>query len=353
MRQIIALMFMLFCLCTHAAAQESPVSGAVDDSLTIAQLTARVEQIEKHNQRWDKVVSQLPRISGFLQLGYKYADESSSFFVKRARVSFAGDLAPKLDYRLQIEFASPKIVDVFMRYRPFDALNVQLGEYKLPFTIENTEYNPLNCEFVQDVLAMTYLVGLNDLSGIQSSGRDLGAMIYGGFARHNGRDVLSYNLGVFNGEGINTWDKNKSKDVVARLMVRPVDGLVLSGSYYWGEYSKEHLARTRFSAGGCYDRGRVVVRGEYIGGTTDALKSGGWYALCGIRATKSLLAAVRYDTFRRDRFDSDTRQTNYTAALTWQPIKYLRCQLDYTYENFAAPQATNHHVVSLLFTGIF
>ncbi|MEG0499381.1 MAG: porin, partial [Alistipes sp.] len=268
-----------------------------------------------------------PKISGYLQLGYKYTDDLSSFFVKRARVSFAGALASKLDYRLQIEFASPKIVDAFVRYRPFDALGVQLGEYKLPFTIENTEYNPLNCEFIQDALAMTYLVGLDDLCGVKSAGRDLGVMISGDFLPHGDHPILSYNLGVFNGEGINTWDANKSKDVVGRLMVRPVAGLVLSGSYYWGEYGKEYIKRTRFSAGACYDRGRVVVRSEYVGGTTKSLESGGWYAMGGIRATKSLLAAVRYDTFRHDRFDSQTRQTNYTAALTWQPIKYLRCQL--------------------------
>ena len=54
-------------------------------------------------------------------------------FIKRVRLNLAGAIAPKLDYRVQIEFASPKIVDAYLCYKPFDELNVQLGEYKLPF----------------------------------------------------------------------------------------------------------------------------------------------------------------------------------------------------------------------------
>ena len=83
---------------------------------------------------------------GYLQTGYEWSDNSSSFFIKRVRLSLSGNIAPKLDYRVQIEFASPKIVDAYLCYRPFDELNLQLGEYKLPFSIENTEYVPLRYE---------------------------------------------------------------------------------------------------------------------------------------------------------------------------------------------------------------
>ena len=49
---------------------------------------------------------------------------------------------------MQIEFCGPKIVDAYIRYRPFEQLNFQLGEYKLPFSIENTDYVPLKYEFI-------------------------------------------------------------------------------------------------------------------------------------------------------------------------------------------------------------
>ena len=42
-----------------------------------------------------------------------------------------------------------------------------------------------------------------------------------------------------------------------------------------------------------------------------------------------------------------------TAALTWQPVKYLRCQLNYTYEDYAARDVSGRNVVALMLSGIF
>ena len=47
------------------------------------------------------------------------------------------------------------------------------------------------------------------------------------------------------------------------------------------------------------------------------------------------------------------RQTNYTAGILWQPVKYLRCQLDYTYEDYASHGVSNRNVVAVMFSGIF
>ena len=195
---------------------------------------------------------------------------------------------------------------------------------------------PLRYEFIEYPLSLCKLMGFNDLCGLSATGRDMGAQLFGGFFRRDGYSILNYNIGVFNGEGLNVRDKNKSKDVVARLTLKPAAGLQLAGSYYWGEYGADYLKRVRYGAGACYDRGPVVVRGEYICGTTGDLDSEGWYAVAGWRVTKTLLPAVRYDTFLENTARSSSRQTNYTAALTWQPVKYLRCQLNYTYEDYAA-----------------
>ena len=186
-----------------------------------------------------------------------------------------------------------------------------------------------------------------------ATGRDLGLMAYGGFFAREGYDILSYNVGVFNGEGINTLDANKSKDLVARLTVRPVAGLQIAGSYYWGEYGKEYLRRIRYGAGIGYDRGIGVARSEYIYGRTGDLRSDGWYVMGGLRAARRWLFAVRCEAFTENRDDSDTRQMNYTAGITWQPVKHLRCQLNYTYEHYAAPAAADRNVVAVMLSGIF
>lgn len=246
-----------------------------DTTVTVGELSAEVAALKAKTSAWDKVLAALPTISGYLQTGYEWSDNSSSFFIKRVRLSLSGNIAPKLDYRVQIEFASPKIVDAYLCYRPFDELNLQLGEYKLPFSIENTEYVPLRYEFIEYPLSLCKLMGFNDLCGLSATGRDMGAQLFGGFFRRDGYSILNYNIGVFNGEGLNVRDKNKSKDVVARLTLKPAAGLQLAGSYYWGEYGADYLKRVRYGAGACYDRGPVVVRGEYICGTTGDLDSEG------------------------------------------------------------------------------
>ena len=117
---------------TRGAAQQRDSLAA-----TVERLSAEIETL-KGRSAADRILSRLPRISGYLQLGYEWSDDASTFFVKRARVNFQGDISPKIDYRLQLEFASPKIVDIYLRYKPLEALNVQVGQFKVPFSIENT-----------------------------------------------------------------------------------------------------------------------------------------------------------------------------------------------------------------------
>ena len=347
-----------------AQAQEATQSRSTEVEPSIAALSAEIESLKAKTSAWDKILAHLPKISGYVQTGYEWSDNSSTFFIKRVRFNLAGELAKKLDYRVQIEFVSPKIVDAYIRYRPFEQLNFQLGEYKLPFSIENTDYVPLKYELIEYPLSLRKLMGFNDLCGLQATGRDMGAMVYGGFFQRKGYNILSYDLGVFNGEGLNAKDKNSSKDIVARLTLRPVRGLQIAGSYYWGEYGADYLKRIRYGAGVCYDEGPIVLRGEYICGTTGIpsnlegidsyeLDSGGWYAVGGWRMTRTLMSVVRYDTFLENTSESTSRQTNYTAGLLWQPVKYLRCQVNYTYEDFASRAASNRNVVCLMLSGIF
>ena len=213
------------------AGEPAPASAAGEP--TVAELSAQLEALKARTSTWDKIAARLPRISGYVQTGYEWSETSSTFFIKRVRLNLAGDIAEKLDYRVQIEFCGPKIVDAYIRYRPFEQLNFQLGEYKLPFSIENTDYVPLKYEFIEYPLSLRRLMGFNDVCGLSATGRDMGAMLYGGFFNRKGYSVLGYNFGVFNGEGLNVKDKNKSKDLVARLTLRPVRGLQIAGSYYW------------------------------------------------------------------------------------------------------------------------
>lgn len=364
-------------LSAAAPASSGSAAGTAAVTPSLESLAAEVAALKAQAAARDARLDRLPRLSGYVQAGYEWSDESSSFFIKRVRLDLRGALARTLDYRVQLEFASsPKIVDAYLHYKPFRQLNFKLGEYKIPFTIENTDYVPLKFELIEYPLALQRLMGFAEPIGgryvggamqggetLKDTGRDMGLTLHGSFFPCGERALLSYDVGVFNGAGINLRDNNRSKDVVARLTLRPVRGLTLSGSWYGGEYGADCLERQRVSAGVCYDRGRGVVRGEWIGGRTGyaateeyaagTFDSSGWYVLGGVRLTPTLIPVVRYDTLLPDTASADSRQTNWTAGILWCPVKPLRCQLNYTYEHYAAPGMTDRNVVAVMLTGIF
>lgn len=358
-------------------ASSGSAAGTAAETPSLESLAAEVAALKAQAAARDARLDRLPRLSGYVQAGYEWSDESSSFFIKRVRLDLRGALARTLDYRVQLEFASsPKIVDAYLHYKPFRQLNFKLGEYKIPFTIENTDYVPLKFELIEYPLALQRLMGFAEPIGgryvggamqggetLKDTGRDMGLTLHGSFFPCGERALLSYDVGVLNGAGINLRDNNRSKDVVARLTLRPVRGLTLSGSWYGGEYGADCLERQRVSAGVCYDRGRGVVRGEWIGGRTGyaateeyaagTFDSSGWYVLGGVRLTPTLMPVVRYDTLLPDTASADSRQTNWTAGILWCPVKPLRCQLNYTYEHYAAPGMADRNVVAVMLTGIF
>ena len=145
-------------------------------------------------------------LSGYLQGGFQTIDgePSSTFYLKRARVSLTGNVPQdNIDYRLQVDMAgSPKICDLYFRYKPSAALNVQLGQFKIPFAIENDIYGPTTVELI-DYSYITTLLARNNgrYDGVAATGRDVGFQVYGGFGEQRGYKTLSYNLGVFNGAG--------------------------------------------------------------------------------------------------------------------------------------------------------
>ncbi len=329
---------------------------------TLEQLSAEVATLKAQTSTWDKILSHLPKISGYIQLRYQWADGSSdlsTFDIKRARLDFKGNIFAKMDYRLQVDFAgSPKIADAYLDYKPFNEFKVKLGQFKIPFSIE-TDFSPNKLEFADYALPLRKLMAYSDVAGYKASGRDQGINFHGGFLRQDdGRDIIGYDVAVLNGQGINNSDQNKSKDIAARLMVRPAACLTLSGSYYRGEYGADdakYLLRERYSAGVSFDSGRWVARGEWFGGKTGIAEGGtfdsdGWYAVLGFRATKTLMPALHCESFTENT-DMDSRQTNYGVGLAWQPVKYLRCQLNYNWEDYNYKKDGNAVVVMI--TGMF
>lgn len=301
-------------------------------------------------------------ISGWMNIQYDYEsqlqndgvtlDQINTFNVRRARLDFKGNISKNVEFRVQADVAgSPKLVDGFVKIKLQKYFNIQVGQFKIPFTFENPQ-SPLTLEGVEYAQVISKLSGYSDMSGVKtySGGRDVGVMIYGNFFsfEHDGKEIpiLTYKLGVFNGNGMNNKDANLAKDIAASIEVCPgVKGLMLATSYYGGNYylnsDERNANRDRFTVGGKYENGRLTVRSEYIVGKTEmanndgiyTLNSDGFYVAGGywfnVKSQK-IRPVARYDFLRQDIENPEMNSPYYMVGIDWWPYNNLRLLVNYT-----------------------
>ena len=354
------------------SAQEQTNQQAQIDSLNL-----RIAKLEKRSQVWDKLKPAF-KVSGYIQAGYDYlwnedGTTTSTFHLRRARISLQGDIykgakGAKASYRLQIDLCKElPIMDLWVKYQPINQFGVQFGQFKVPVSIENTYYNATQLEFINYANTVQRLVRMSssDLQGINSSGRDIGAMLYGGFIKKDGYSIINYEVGVFNGSGINTKDKNKSKDIAARLTIQPLQKLKIAAYYMGGEtdassliekyptmvvdnsgVNTKYLDYNRYGGGFDFNNKHIFARSEYIGGQTGAMRSEGVYAQVGYKFLNKCSVGVRFDYFDENKAD-DGNQMNYSVAASYHPWKHLRLQAEYTRQTY------NHIVGSKNSNGLY
>ena len=275
-----------------------------------------------------------PKISGLVNARYAWSDKEDAthgFDIRRVRLAADGVLSDKVDYKFQAEYeTSVKVIDAYLRWKIAPEVNVQIGEYKVQYSQE-TLYGPATWITIENPTAVARLNGYNDLSGLKANGRDVGVTLYGDLLNK----VVSYRIGVFNGNGINTKDDNDKKDFAGLLWVRPLKELAFSIGHYQGVYgakdSGTHV-RIRNSAGVEYKDDKLTVRGEYLNGNTAGQKSDGAYATVAYWVSKAVQPLLSIDYFKADR-DGDEKQWNYQVGVNVIPVKKLRIQAAYTYTN--------------------
>lgn len=328
----------------------------------------------------EEKIDRIPKISGYVQ-GLYQADldenghlDDNTFRIRRVRLSVNGNLTKNLSYSIQGDFSrSPMLVDAYVKYNPCKEFAIQAGQFKLPFTLENP-INPLNLEIFDYSESVQKLVGYSDVCGVGTLGRDIGIMVSGNLFQPEGKDfsLVTYYVGIFNGNGANILDNNNRKDIVGRIEIHPMlKSLTLSGSYYHGYYFKDTInngLRDRWSAGLQYNDGDLVIRGEYIQGTTgynvytwgnhdgysmtvseDFFNSRGFYAVAGYNFrfgkdhSQTLMPVLRYEQFTHDGYSTDY----YTAGINYWPVKSLNFKLDYS---LIRPQTgiNSHRIVGIL-----
>lgn len=270
------------------------------------------------------------KLSGYIQGREVYQqDIGITGTINRARLTAAGGVAGNVTWRIQGEFrtgsvgtgkASVSLQDAYVRWT-HNALGVQLGQFKTPFTREFTtslpEVETADRSTVVDSLAPK---------------RDIGVMADYAVG---GRGMVS--VGVFNGDGQNvTANRDSSALGVARVAVRPVPFLVLGTNA--ARYFEDS---TRYGVDASVEAPWIVLRGEYVGQHHDQLSGDdtGWYALAAAPVRPWLQPVLKYEWFNRPGVAFGAQKNRaWTAGVNLSPWgRATRLTLEYVSRKLGEP----------------
>jgi phosphate-selective porin OprO/OprP len=171
---------------------------------------------------------------GYLNVNYTVYDgdgaPANGFALKRARLGFQGFFGKPIEYMLSADVVANGVAvrDAYVQVRPFNELQLRIGQFKEPFSQEVATVDT-NVEFFdRSLLSALYPSALGSF-------RSPGAMLFGSV----GKGTFDYWVGVFNGRGIQAPSSTNWPEVVGRLRISPfrwtkspvVSHLAIGGSY--------------------------------------------------------------------------------------------------------------------------
>ena len=350
------------------------------------------------------------KLSGYGMTQYQYSGqkdaESNSFNIRMARIALEGRIAGDFYWKTQIQFngntstlgSSPRMVDLFAEWQKYEYFKVKIGQFKNPFTFENPMH-PIDQGFMGYSQNVSKLAGFSDRAGEHASnGRDIGLQLQGDFLKNaNGRNLLHYQIGVFNGQGTNTKDVDQQKNVIGGVWVMPVSGMRIGAFGWTGSYARKgerteivrvpsganfyedrkithpdyrKLAQNRYAFSFEYKANDWTVRSEYIHSTGMAFnksvtnhgdeaskdcslnqkignKAQGVYGLViAPIVSKKLYAKARYDMYEANG-KTDMMRTQYEVGLNYHINKNFTILSEYAFVNDRASADHNYSMADV------
>lgn len=349
------------------------------------------------------------KFSGYVMSQYQYtgqdSKESNSFNIRMVRMALEGRLMKDFYWKVQLQVngntsdlgSSPRMVDAFAEWQKYEAFKIKAGQFKRPFTFENPMH-PITQGFMGYSQNVSKLAGFSDRTGEHASnGRDIGVQIQGDLIKNAaGRNLLHYQVGVFNGQGTNHKDVDQRKDVIGGIWVSPVKGLRIGAFGWTGSAARKgkwdvtdanhnvvknedgsvktqsgvrSLSKNRYAFSAEYAANDWTVRSEYIHslgyGFTKTLTSGketdcnvnyaagdqadGFYALMIAPViSKKLYAKARYDLYR-PRAEWGTSRTQYEIGANYWIGKYIMIGAEYARINDRSLAKSDYNMIDVEF----
>ena len=305
---------------------------------------------------WTKDFVSRITLNGYAQGGWAFQDQNgtktNSYNLKRTLLWAKARITDRWSFLFMHDFSSV-VQEFYTDYRltKNNTMSVRLGQFKHSYTMENP-LSPTMLELI-DVYsqAVLYLAGEgpDPLNGV-NYGRDMGLMVYGDLLNSK----LHYELALMSGQGINRKDQNNQKDLIAKLEVRPMDGVRVVASGYLGTGNAvgtaawnptigvgDNYKRNRYSVGAEYksapytgsqykEARPLSIRAEWLGGQDGDVGSRGGYVTAAVPVVDALDIVASGETYDRNPKVDGWDQTNLTLGLQYWFYKKCRLQLQYT-----------------------
>ena len=363
------------------------VSTAYAETISeVTDVETATAEVEEMQATTEKATVELPawvqniKFSGYGMLQYQGQDpegnHSNTFNLRLARFILDGKIGD-FDWRAQIQGTNAtgpgqptvQLVDLYAEWRKYPEFKIRAGQFKRCFTFENPTH-PITQGWRGYADVINKLSAFGDRTGEKSSGgRDIGIQFAGDlFPNANGRRLLHYQIGVYNGEGVNQKDMDNRKDFIGGIWVMPIKGVRI-GAFGWtgsrggmldpltGE--TRSIEKNRYCLSAEYDKDEFTFRAEYIhsqgwgakspGNNVREIyyqngdKADGWYVFGIVPIVKSKLhAKARYQTYRNMKeWSSSVNQVE--CGLNYFFTKNLELHLEYSHVNDRNLAADKHN----------
>ncbi len=181
--------------------------------------------------------SYAPRISGLVKARFETDshDGDSRFSVRNTRLGIDGFATQNIYYNTHIELnalGSLMVLDAYVGYR-IGNFDLVLGQQSYKFSTE------LNRGAGGNYFANRSFIGkfISNYQGFDGALYDIGPRDIGATLQYRGewKIPVTFNIGAFNGSGLNNPTWNNHMNFVARIDANPFRGMRIAGSYYKGK----------------------------------------------------------------------------------------------------------------------
>ncbi|MBQ9260618.1 MAG: porin [Prevotella sp.] len=392
MKRLFCLMA-LAALTTFNASADTEVGNnqTLDPAQGLEPLTAEeVATLEAMEATQEKATIELPawvkniKFSGYGMLQYQGEDKenahTNTFNLRLARFILDGKIGD-FDWRAQIQGTNAtgpgqptvQLVDLYAEWRKYPEFKIRAGQFKRAFTYENPTH-PITQGWRGYADVINKLSAFGDRTGERSSGgRDIGIQFSGDlFPNANGRRLFHYQIGIYNGEGVNQKDMDNRKDIIAGAWVMPIKGLRI-GAFGWVgsrggmldplTNETRSVEKNRYCLSAEYSVDEYMFRAEYIhsqgwgakspGNNVREIcyengdKADGWYVFGIVPLIKGKLhAKARYQTYRNQKSWS-TSVNQLECGLNYFFTKNLELHMEYSHVNDRSLAKHNYNLVDV------